>query len=250
MAFVRGANVVTNGLVMVLDAANPRSYVSGSTTWRDLSGNNSTASLVNNTGYIDPPIGGLVFNGSSSYCNYTASYTYLSSSAIEVVFNCNDAPFTSQPLKLISGYRHNPGYSFPTIGAIYLEGRVLKASVITTTQTYRTVADTSLINLNSYYYVVLNKNVETGVLDLYVNGSLKGTTTFDSASYAQWPGLGNYIGANQFDIGKSSNTADSQGWGSGSYFSGSIHSIKLYNRVLSSTEVLQNYNATKARFGL
>jgi hypothetical protein len=49
MAFFRGPNVVTNGLVLALDAANPKSYVSGSTTWNDLSGNNYNGTLSGST---------------------------------------------------------------------------------------------------------------------------------------------------------------------------------------------------------
>lgn len=243
-------NIVRNGLVLALDAANSKSYISGSLNWIDLSNTGLSASLVNNIKYTQQSAGGLVFDGSSSYCNYTSPHSYLSSSAIEVVFNCYDAPEASSPRKMICGYRHNNGYSNPTIGAIFIQGKVLKASVITTSQIYRIVSDTSYINTNNFYHVVLNKNIEIGVLNIYVNGNLKGTTTFDSSSYAQWSSLGSYIGGNEFDIGKSTNLNDSQGWGSGSYFSGSINQIKLYNRVLSQQEVTQNYNATKARFGL
>ena len=38
--------------------------------------------------------------------------------------------------------------------------------------------------------------------------------------------------------------------GTDHYFSGNIYLSKIYNRALSATEIQQNYNATKTRFGL
>ena len=55
--------IVTNGLVLALDAANPKSYVSGSTTWRDLSGNNNSGSLVNGPTYSSDSGGSIVLDG-------------------------------------------------------------------------------------------------------------------------------------------------------------------------------------------
>ena len=68
MGFYRGPNVVTDGLVLALDAANPTSYVSGSTTWQDLSGNSYNWSLINT-----PTVGSnyLGFNGTDQYTTIT-----------------------------------------------------------------------------------------------------------------------------------------------------------------------------------
>ena len=67
MGFYRGPNIVTDGLVLVLDAANPTSYISGSTTWRDLSGNNNSGSLVNGPTFNSVNGGSIVFDGSNDY---------------------------------------------------------------------------------------------------------------------------------------------------------------------------------------
>lgn len=187
----------------------------------------------------------LSFNGTSSVMNPTAAWSYLSSSALECVFKTN----TVSGFKTIFGYAHNEGYSAPTIGSIYLNGSSLGASVITTTQVYRGVTASTTIATNTFYHVVLNKNTTTGNLDIYVNGVLNGTQTFDTTTYAQWPTAGNYIGSNVLDIGKSSNTNVSQGW-STSALTGSIPLARLYSRTLSASEILQNYNAQKSRFNL
>ena len=75
MAFFRGPNVVTNGLVLALDAANTKSYVSGSTTWNDLSGNNNSGSLVNGPTFNSANLGSIVFDGVDDYINCGNSST-------------------------------------------------------------------------------------------------------------------------------------------------------------------------------
>ena len=60
-------NIVTNGLVLYLDAANYQSYVSGSTTWYDLSGNNNSGSLINGPTYNSGNAGSIVFDGIDDY---------------------------------------------------------------------------------------------------------------------------------------------------------------------------------------
>ena len=73
---------------------------------------------------------------------------------------------------------------------------------------------------------------DAGVAKVYVNGILESTNT--RADVSQTPG-------NLF-VGSSG--------GSSEFFAGSLATLKLYNRALSSTEILQNYNAQKTRFGL
>jgi len=62
--------VVTSGLVLCLDAANRQSYVSGSTTWRDLSGNGNNGTLVNGTSFSTEIGGCMVFNGINNYVSF------------------------------------------------------------------------------------------------------------------------------------------------------------------------------------
>ncbi len=58
-----GGNVTTNGLKIYLDAGNPKSYVSGSTTWYDLSGNNVNGTLTNGPTFSPEANGCIVFDG-------------------------------------------------------------------------------------------------------------------------------------------------------------------------------------------
>jgi hypothetical protein len=63
MATFTGPNVVSQGLVLALDAGNSKSYPGSGTTWSDLSGNGNNGTLVNGVGYNSSNLGSLVFDG-------------------------------------------------------------------------------------------------------------------------------------------------------------------------------------------
>jgi len=170
--------------------------------------------------------------------------SYLSSSAFEFVVT----PESTGVRMMIGGYRHNEGYSSPTIGAVYIDtDNKFKASVITTAEVYRYAESTTTTSANRTYHVVFNKDTVTGVIQLYINGVGEGAQTFNAATYGQWSSAGSYIGSNNLDFGKSFNTNSGQGW-SGDFLDGKIHSIKFYSRTLTASEVKANYNAIKGRF--
>jgi hypothetical protein len=188
------------------------------------------------------------FNGSSDFLRPNITHSYLSSSSLEVWFRSTSHGGAGVK-KTIFGYSHNEGFSYPTIGSIYLENNNLSASVITASQVYRTVTAASTISTSTWYHAVLNKDTINGTLNLYLNGVLSGTQTFDPVSYGQWTTTGTFIGVNVLDIGKSTNNSVGQGW-STAYFSGSIPVAKVYSRVLTDAEIQSNFNATRSRFGL
>ena len=67
MATIGGSNIVTNGLVLALDAANRRSYISGSFVWNDISGNRNSGSLINGPTFDSANGGSIVFDGTNDY---------------------------------------------------------------------------------------------------------------------------------------------------------------------------------------
>lgn len=234
-------NLVSDGIVFSLDAGDPKSYAGSGTTWSDRSLDDNDVTLLNgptwnSAGYFE-------FDGVDDYARPTIDHSYLNNSAMEIAFNSN----SHSTRRFLFGYRHNNGYSWPTIGAMYINDSKILASVITTTEVYRHVYTPTNIATDEGYHVILNKNTVDGELELYVNGVLVKTTTFDADTYAQWSTVGNYIGNNQLDIAKSTNVISGQGWGS-DYFSGKIYRLAVYDHVLTQQEVLQNYNALKSRF--
>ena len=67
MALSHSPSIVTNGLVLCLDAANSKSYPGSGTTWTDLSGRGNNGTLVNGVGYNSGNLGSLVFDGVDDY---------------------------------------------------------------------------------------------------------------------------------------------------------------------------------------
>ena len=92
-------------------------------------------------------------------------------------------------------------------------------------------ASTTTTTLTNVWYNIVAVR-SSGISYLYLNGILEGTFTgaVNTASSPSEYRLGNYVASN--------------------YLSGNIANNIIYNRALTASEVLQNYNATKGRFGL
>ncbi len=67
MSVYGGPDIVTNGLVLHLDAANSKSYLGSGTTWNDLSGNGNNATLTNGPSFSNSNRGSIVFDGTNDY---------------------------------------------------------------------------------------------------------------------------------------------------------------------------------------
>lgn len=228
--------------------------------WGDLTKNNFKTKLINGPVLNRNIANGVVyFDGTNQYMRPNVSHSYLASSTFSLFFKALSVNVQSNAathrIATLGGYRHNGGYSSPTLGFLMLRSTnngstyFLGSSVITASQAYRHVNTSSgSISLNQWYYAALVKDVENGVLKIYINGQPIASVTFDTATYAQWTSAGSYIGANVLDIGKSSGSAN-QGYGN-DYFHGYMSNIRLYGKVLTDAQILKNYNALKGRFGL
>lgn len=255
MGAYAGPHPVANGAVVACyDASNAKSFPGSGSTWIDIAGTNDATFTGSPPTYSSVNQGGLVFDGVQDESHPNVNHSYLLSSALEVVFRSTNHAGLK---KYIFGYRHNSGYSNPTIGSLYLNGGTIYASVITASEVYRTVTGSALAE-NKTYHVVLNKDTKNqgspvvdtnGSLEIFVNGVSVGTQTFDVATYGQWTSPGAFIGADILDIGKSTNNNAGQGWDV-DFFEGTIHLAKVYNRILTNDEVLQNFNAYRGRYNL
>jgi hypothetical protein len=228
MAGTVAPNVVTDGLVLYVDAANTKSYVSGSTTWVDMAaGNNGT--LINGPTYSSANGGSIVFDGSNDYVSLgnnldqngpltIMSWIYtttVNSGARAIISNCNVG---GNQQDYVLEINRTAG----KVGAFW--GDVLL------------LVSNQLLVINQWYYVgfVRSGSTSNWTLNLYINETNDSTTTTSVNPNA-------------------TNTSTSIGRAGdfpSQYFSGRISNTQIYNRALSATEVLQNYNATKTRFGL
>ena len=170
-------------------------------------------------------------------------HSRLSSSATETVFKAESLP--SSLFAMVFGYKHVGGnYSrFVTAPIALNSSGKLHSSVITTSETYREVESTTVISTGQYYHVVLNKDAVAGKLELYINGVLESSTTFDASTYGYW--ASGYQGTDYLEIG---GLVTSYTWDK--FLDGSVPMGKLYSRTLTASEVKSNFNAIKGRFNI
>jgi hypothetical protein len=222
MAISRGPKTVTSGLVLTLDAADKNSYLGSGTTWTDVSGNGNNATLTNGPTFSNTNSGNIVFDGVDDYvdCGNNLSSAFASQSVTINSF-----------AKISSVVSKNTLISFNGTFNFFLPGNRL-------TTTYQLYWDStsgwkngnkSDWNVGQIY--CFTWTISGTTLTFYVNGVSDGSTSIAT----------NFVPLSQTRIGFAN---------AGEYATGSIYNILCYNRALTATEVLQNYNATKSRFGL
>ena len=229
MASQYSPKIVTNGLVLALDAANKKSYSGTGTSWIDLSGNNNVGTLVNSPTYTNDNNGSILFDGVNTSINIPHDSNSMDFSLAQTI--C----MWLRPNSLASTNPLNQAYGGPgtirhldTGGFIYYFGTnggngtpwTSRNSVFTVTS-------------NEIAFITVTRNQVSNQVLWYKNGILQQSS--DAASYET---VAN--GTNPIILGD----------GFHGNFDGDIFYCFVYNEALSSTEILQNYNATKSRFGL
>jgi hypothetical protein len=228
MAFRYSPKIVTDGLVFYLDAANTKSYVSGSTTWNDISREGNNGTLINGPTFSSQNGGSIVFDGtddtvsipSNSLLNTPNGFT----GEIVVKFD-NSTPGNLLHKELVYTIRRSGPTSLQ-----WADGTNWSYANWNATSPSFTF-DTS--NSNKYYHIVVTKSVN--VVSCYLNGELMVQKTFGNNGVGSGNSLSVFIGSYA---------------GSSQFLDGNVAMSRIYNRALSQEEVLQNYNATKSRFGL
>ena len=218
--------IVTDGLVLYLDAANTKSYPGTGTTWTDLSGYNSNGTLTNGPTFNPSNGGSIVFDGTNDFVllkSGAALLTQTSNITMEIWFYKTGTGLNYR--LFYNGNSGANGYGFytgvcstPTTLLGILFGGVA-CNVVSTT-----------VAINRWYHAVFT-NTSGNVNTLYLNGASVSTAT---QTYA--------APTTETTIGAATNASNA--------YAGRIAIAKLYNRALTATEVLQNYNALKSRFGL
>lgn len=238
MAHIHSPKIVTNGLILALDAANKRSYPGSGTTWTDLSGNGNNGTLVNAITFNSGNLGSIVFDTNeyitaSPLPTGTNLFTYSIWLYLEANWGGNfggtnyatallsgNATGTAELLLLTEGAGIGPPYS---LGFNRYGGG--------------TVGSCTATNINMprqrWHNVVLVRDGSASQ-KLYLNGDLLTTgnvsNSFNSGTLhiAGAPAVPSYS----------------------AHLNGKISSIFLYNIGLSTQEVQQNFIATRKRFGL
>jgi hypothetical protein len=220
-------NIVTNGLIMNLDAGNLVSYGGTGTLWNDLTNTTTGATLVNGPTYTTSNGGGIVFDGSDDYgrlpstssvdvntFTWSAFVKGIYSNTPGLFFIGSDVGQSITPYKIFIGVQN--------------AGGVYKLRV-----NYNNVATVNLGGLvdNTLYNLVITYNGTT--TNMYVNGELIGTSNAMSGNLTSKTYT--YIASTQ---------------GQYEFFNGTVYNTLFYNRALTQSEVIQNFNAHKSRYGL
>lgn len=204
----------TTSLVLNLDAGNPSSYSGSGSSWIDLSGNSNTGTLNNSPTFTADNGGYLTFNGSTQFVSFTNSNTLATAATTIEVWMYTTS--VSLGYQLIYGTSNYPKFYLSNANLAAYNGNLLTGNSIPATAWKQVVLASSSSSTN-----------------FYIDGAPAGTTTGVSWSTS----------ASTTTIGKDPAS-------SGQYFSGRIASVKVYSRVLTQSEIFQNYNALRGRFGL
>jgi hypothetical protein len=213
--------IVSNGLVLCLDAADKKSYPGSGTVWADRSGNGNNGTLTNGPTFSGANGGSLAFDGTNDYVetNYTAGN--ISSQTISCWIN-----------------KTNLQNSYILAKSTLYYGLEIYPTVI-----YANISDNQYgqvsYNTNGWQNIVFtydgNQTGNSNRLKIYFNGNIQ-TLTFNGT------------------IPSSTNVSDvmqiGRRWWSTAFSQGGVAQVSIYNRALTPQEITQNFNATRGRFGI
>ena len=229
MASSLGPNTSDSGLVLCLDAADTNSYIGSGTTWTDASNNGNNSTLTNGPIFDSSNGGNFSFDGTDDYVQTNLNQ------------NTNDAQITWE----CWFWDNSPGGFFDNTAIISNYGPTGTTPftilhIISDGRPYFGQRNSSGTESSAVYSVNICDGVWhhiVGVVDnsnmlIYVDGVLRASQSKVTGTTTSGQNI--VIGGNHL----------------GRYQSCRIASAKIYNRALNATEILQNYNATKSRFGL
>jgi hypothetical protein len=223
-----GPRIVTDNLIMYLDAANPKSYPGSGASWTDLSGNGCNAALQNGPTFVNANGGYLNFDGTNDYADL-ANASKITGNQVSfgvwiTILNINSV---SSIVWLEGGGIRYFQVHLPAANTVYFDAGDGSGG------SYDRVNKN--LEGSGWQYWTFTKNSTAGTMKIYLNGNLWVSGTGKNRPVGI-PSIG-YIGVG--GVG--------QGIG---YAPERVSNMHFYNKELSASEILQNYNATKGRFKL
>ena len=218
MALQYSPRIVTNGLVLCLDAGSRKSYGGTGNVWRDLAGSNN-GTLTNGPTFSSANGGSIVFDGSNDYINLQ-----------------NPSALNLTELTVSAWVRTTTNANQIILGKSYLTSYYLNIAPNVKVFSFWTTGS----SLNSPVIQEIG-----GSAWCHVAGTINNTTKriyFNGISVNSAAGATVGIDSNSVFIGSWYNL--------NSFFNGNISQVSIYNRALTPAEIQQNYNATKGRFKL
>ncbi len=235
MGLSHSPKIVTNGLVMCLDAGNTKSYSGSGTTWTDLTGRGNNGTLVNGVSYSNSY---LTLDGTDDYVDLqnktdltliTFSYscwfypTSFNASGVDCIFSRENA-------------RHYLGFDDNGQYRTFLRGNLYST---TSAQIEAYLGPTGIVVPNRWHNVMMTLDWPSSTFKVYNNGEHIWTLTDAS------------LGTTFINTSVSDSVIGSRYQGvTANRMIGNISYFTYYNRVLSATEIQQNFNALRGRYGI
>jgi len=243
MALAHSPRIVTDGLVLCLDAGNPKSYPGSGTSWSDLSANGNNGTLLNGVGYNGSNLGLLSLDGVNDYiATYNDANVFSNNNSLTVSIFVNiDEPTKTGRGGLVSSQRYQTEGDPGGYGLCIFEGTALCVNLVKEIGGVRTsyeglVSFTYVRQQFKYYSFTYNDSTKT--VTTYMDGVQQATAT--NANYGWTTNTTNratHIGRNH-----------QGGWGN--YYNMKIGAVHIHNRALTAEEIQQNFNSLRSRFGI
>lgn len=233
MSLGHGASIVRDGLVLHLDAANPKSYPGSGTVWSDLSGNGNHGTLVNGVGYSGDNNGSMIFDGVDDYISLGNILSFGTDSfTISFYFEPNIVSGGGQ-YGLIS--KRGTGSLPGTAGwEIRQNGRNLRVVMSDGTNFIYLDMIIDVFNVGIWSEITVSFDREANVITPYLNSRDHNTTDISQ--------IGDISGPRDLVIGSEPTLIYD--------YNGKISSAFIYNRALTPEEIAQNFEAMRGRYGI
>ncbi len=223
--------IITDNLVLYLDAANPKSYGGSGTTWTDLSGRGNTGTLVNGVGYSSANKGSLSFDGVNDYVIASRPSSIITGGSISISLWAKWTT-TGTTISTIQSLVDNNHSSSPIQGFIIQDRPDLSKFIhFSTNPNANGAISTFQVGNGAWRHIVATNDQTTS--KLYIDGNFNAQVSQGGLATVQ-PNIS--IGYWQFTPGR--------------YLNGNISQVSIYNRALSAAEIQQNFNATRGRYGI
>lgn len=212
-----------DGLVLELDAANPLSYSGTGTTWQDLSGKNNNGTLTSGVGFTSEYFGALTFNDSTHSVDIPQTPDFNILSYTYAFWIRRREPVGGYMQFLQRSSNRNPGIWFYKNETNRIHFSIKKSDGANSS------INPSGFYLNEWHYFTATVNFDG--IDTTMRAYTDGIETASQVLSNKSPQLatgGTYIGKRLLDLGD----------------------LKIYNRALSDLEIIQNFNATRGRYGI
>jgi hypothetical protein len=244
-----GPSILTNGLVLALDAANSKSYPGSGTTWSDMSGNGNNGTLTNGPTFNSANGGTIVFDGVDDYVSLNNTIGNFGTSDFTINFFFKTTELTSPSTFIAKSIGDSPTTDYGWLVNNGSTGNNLGFAVASVNGSWGAAG--------SYSIQTSGANIRNGLWQMATIVGIRAQSNVSIYLNSITQTLQTYVGAASFTtVGNISNTrilniaAESDVATSPYPIDASISLVQIYNRALSASEVAQNYNAQKSRFNL